>query len=161
MTNQYTGLTRNAWPGTWSPNGDHPIVISNEIKGGVHFVTGNPGDQLTDIYKQRLQEGMLVYVKNSYSNIEGNNFYVYKLIPNQVVNSSTGEYPNINDNWSKFVVSTLPQDIQLALNDLIDINTINVQEGSLLQYNARSSVWEATNNVDTQFGTLRLNGGAY
>lgn len=161
MTNPYTGLTRNVWPGTWSSNGNHPIALSNEIKGGLHFITGNTSDRLTDIPKQRLQEGMLVYVKNSYSNIEGNNFYVYKLLTGQIINGSTGEFPNVIDNWSKFEVSGLSRDVQLALSDLIDINISNIQEGSLLQYNARSSVWEATNNVDTQFGTLRLNGGAY
>lgn len=66
MPINYDGLTRNQWPGTWSPNGSHPVALNNEIRGGVHSITGDLGDQLTDISGSRLQEGMLVYVKTGY-----------------------------------------------------------------------------------------------
>ena len=71
----YDGLTRNAWTGTWSPSGDHPIVLDTEIRGGLRHVSGDLGDQLTDISGQRLQEGMLVYVKNTYGSVTGDTFY--------------------------------------------------------------------------------------
>jgi hypothetical protein len=44
----YDGLTRNQWPGTWSPSSDHPIVLDTEIRGALRFVSGGAGD-LNDI----------------------------------------------------------------------------------------------------------------
>ena len=76
----YNGLTRNAWTGTWSPSGDHPIVLDTEIRGGLRYISGDAGDQLTDITGQRLQEGMIVYVKNTYGSVTGNKFYSYSLL---------------------------------------------------------------------------------
>jgi hypothetical protein len=51
--------------------------------------------------------------------------------------------------------------VNITLSQINDVDTSNVEEGSLLQYNGRANVWEAKNNIDTAYGTLRLNGGAY
>ena len=105
MAANYNGLTRNTWSGTWSPSGNHPIVLNNEIRGGIHFVSGASGDHLTDIAGQRLEEGMMVYVKNSYSNITGDKFYIYKLRDGESRNTSTGAMPNAAENWSQFTAT--------------------------------------------------------
>jgi hypothetical protein len=95
----YDGLTRNTWTGTWSPSGDHPIVLDTEIRGSLRYVSGNLGDQLEDISGQRLQEGMLVYLKYSYSNFAGDKYYKYTLDIGEERNSSTGDLPNSSSNW--------------------------------------------------------------
>lgn len=105
MAANYNGLTRNTWSGTWSPSGDHPIAVNNEIRGGIHFVSGAAGDQLTDITGQRLEEGMMVYVKNSYSSITGDKFYIYKLRDGESRNTSTGAMPNAAENWSQLTAT--------------------------------------------------------
>ena len=102
----YDGLTRNTWPGTWSPSGNHPIVLDTEIRGSLQSITGYPGDRLTDIYGQRLQEGMMVYVSTTYTNGGytrlGNSYYTYKLLTGEIRNNSTGLSPNAEGNWSLF-----------------------------------------------------------
>jgi len=102
----YDGLTRNTWPGTWSPSGNHPIVLDTEIRGSLQSITGYPGDRLTDIYGQRLQEGMMVYVNTTYTNggytRAGNSYYTYKLLTGEIRNNSTGSSPNAEENWSLF-----------------------------------------------------------
>ena len=35
----YDGLTRNTWPGTWSPSSTHPIVLDTEVRGSLRFVS--------------------------------------------------------------------------------------------------------------------------
>jgi len=52
----YSGLTRNTWPGTWSPTSDHPIALDTELRGTLQSITGYSGDRLTDITGQRIQE---------------------------------------------------------------------------------------------------------
>lgn len=100
----YDGLTRNIWPGTWSPSSTHPIVLDTEIRGSLQSITGDLGDRLTDIYGQRLQEGMMVYVKTTYTASSytrtGDNYYTYRLLPGDVRNVSTGAAPNTEANWS-------------------------------------------------------------
>ena len=109
----YDGLTRNTWPGTWSPSGNHPIVLDTEIRGSLQSITGYPGDRLTDIYGQRLQEGMMVYVTTTYTNggytRVGNSYYTYKLLTGEIRNNSTGSSPNAEGNWSLFSGSTSTQ----------------------------------------------------
>lgn len=101
MSTNYDGLTRNTWPGTWSSSGTHPIVLDREVRGGLRFISGSDGDQLTDIQGQRLQEGMLVYVKTSYGDITGDKYYTYKLLDGESRDSSTGDMPNNSGNWSQ------------------------------------------------------------
>jgi len=67
MTVNYDGLTRNAWPGTWSPGGTHPVALDTELRGTLQSISGGTNDKLTDITGQRLTEGMLVYLKTGYT----------------------------------------------------------------------------------------------
>lgn len=97
----YDGLTRNTWTGTWSPSGTHPIVLDTEIRGGLRFVSGEEGDRLEDISGQRLQEGMLVYLKNEYGEFQGDKYYKYLLLEGEDRDLSTGEMPNDSLNWSE------------------------------------------------------------
>ena len=57
----------------------HPIVLDTEIRGGLRFVSGEEGDRLEDISGQRLQEGMLVYLKTGYEygGFQGDKYYKY------------------------------------------------------------------------------------
>ena len=153
----YNGLTRNTWPGTWSPDGDHPIVLSDEIRGGLQLVSGNTGDQLGDIPRQRLEDGMLVYLQNGYGSYTAGKYYQYKLLSGESRNQATGEMPNATGNWSEFSLDA--EAVSLGLADLNDVSADNPADGSLLQYNGTQ--WESTNNLTTPNGTLRLNGGTF
>lgn len=106
MTTNYDGLTINKWPGTWSPTGDHPIVLDREIRGGLRFVSGDQGDRLTDIPGQRLQEGMIAYLKTGYTDngveFKSNTYYQFNLLEGQTRNTSTGSLPNSVSNWAEF-----------------------------------------------------------
>ena len=106
----YDGLTKNLWPGTWSPSSTQPIVLDSEIRGGLRAVTGLSGDRLSDISGQRLEIGMLVYVRDAYSeygaSYTANTYYQYKLLTGQSRNAATGAMPNASANWSIFVVNT-------------------------------------------------------
>jgi len=57
--------------------------------------------------------------------------------------------------------SVTQEDIDLALylEDLLNIDITNLQDGSLLQYNSSTSKWEATNLIET--AGLTINGGAF
>ena len=106
MSTNYDGLTVNKWPGTWSPTGDHPIVLDREIRGGLRFVSGDQGDKLTDIPGQRLQEGMIAYLKTGYTDngieFKSNTYYQFNLLEGQTRNTSTGSLPNSVSNWAEF-----------------------------------------------------------
>lgn len=162
MAENYDGLTRNQWTGTWSPRGDFPIVLSNECRGGIHFVQGGSGDGLTDISGQRLQEGMLAYVKEAYTGVPGDRFYIYKLLSNQSRNQATGEVPNELSNWEEFgtALGTVTED-NISISMISDFDVSGAQSGALLQYNGNTQKWEARNEIDTTFGQLNLNGGTY
>lgn len=104
MSSNYNGLTRNTWPGTWSPTGNHPIVLDAEIRGALRTITGNAGDQLLDIPGQRLEVGMLVYVINTYvdsgmNTIFGDKYYKYVSQFGESRDTSTGQLPNAVQNW--------------------------------------------------------------
>lgn len=104
MSSNYDGLTINPWPGTWSPDSTHPIVLDSEIRGGLQSVSGAVGDQLTNITGQRLNEGMIVYVLNAYTvgliTRTGDTYYKYNLLPGESRNINTGEMPNSEFNWT-------------------------------------------------------------
>ena len=144
----YNGLTRNTWTGTWSPTGPHPIGIANELRGGLHAITGLPGEQLTDIPGQRLEEGMLVYVRDTYGAVTGNAFYQYSLLGGESRNPSTGIMPNNAGNWSASGIGGGAS----ALNDLSDV-AIDVPpaDGDHLIYNGTSGRWE---NAPSVAGTV-------
>ena len=100
----YNGLTRNQWPGTFSPSSNHPIVLDTEIRGGLRYVSGDSGDKVTDITGQRLQDGMIVYVENQHTagtkTFEAGKYYQYAIQSGEARDSSTGVLPNDSDNWS-------------------------------------------------------------
>ena len=109
MASNYDGLTRNVWPGTWSTGTNAPIVLDTEVRGTLHSITGNVSDRLTDIAGARIQEGMLVYVKNTYTSgsttYTGDKYYTYKLLGSEVRSTITGAVPNADGNWSLFSTS--------------------------------------------------------
>lgn len=119
----YDGLTRNTWPGTWSPSSTHPIVLDTEVRGSLRFVSGTGSDTVTNIPGQRLQEGMLVYVANSHSVYLGGAYYKYKLLSGESRNAATGAMPNATGNWE--AVNVLQQasvDLDSAgANQIVDI----------------------------------------
>jgi hypothetical protein len=104
MTTNYDGLTRNIWPGTWSPTDDNPIVLDTEVRGTLQGISGAVGDRLTNIPGKRLAEGMLVYLKNGYEadgyTRVGDTYYTYRLMAGQSRNLATGALPNIESNWN-------------------------------------------------------------
>ena len=126
----YEGLTRNTWTGTWSPTGDHPIVLDTEIRGSLRFVSGDASDQLTDITGQRLQEGMLVYVKNTYGSVTGDKYYSYSLLSGESRNPSTGDMPNAAGNWSEVSFGGAISN----LSDIGDISTNAPSAGQVLKW---------------------------
>mgnify|MGYP003307102596 CR=1 FL=1 len=126
----YDGLTRNTWTGTWSPSGDHPIVLDTEIRGSLRYVSGDAGDQLTDIQGQRLQEGMLVYVKNTYGSVTGDKYYSYSLLSGESRNASTGDMPNAAGNWSEVTFGGSISN----LSDIGDISTNAPTSGQVLKW---------------------------
>ena len=107
MSGNYDGLTRNPWPGTWSSGASHPIVLDSELRGSLRYISGASGSQLTDITGQRLEEGMLVYVKAGYTAAgytrKSETYYQYRLLPGQSRNILTGATPNSEENWREFV----------------------------------------------------------
>ena len=98
----YNGLTRNQWPGTWSPSSNHPIALDTEIRGGLRYVSGVDSDTVTGIHGQRLQDGMVVYVKNAHGGFEADRYYKYQLGAGEHRDSNTGELPNASGNWAPF-----------------------------------------------------------
>ena len=99
----YDGLTRNAWPGTWSTNGTHPIVLDVEMRGGLRLVSGLDGDTLVNIPSGMLQDGMLAYVASGYhADITDNTYYKYSILSGESRDSNTGFLPNASGNWSEF-----------------------------------------------------------
>lgn len=106
----YSGLTRNLWPGTFSPTANHPIVLDTELRGSLRTVSGSVGDRLTDITGQRLEEGMLVYLKSGYTSgltvRVGGTYYKYTLQVGETRNNITGAMPNAEANWSLNSFST-------------------------------------------------------
>ena len=121
----YNGLTRNAWPGTWSPSSNHPIVLDTEMRGGLRYVSGDSGDRVSDITGQRLQDGMLIYVKKSHEGFEAEQYYSFKLLAGEYRDSSTGELPNNTSNWEEF----RPKVDSATTTNLIDSAYVQARQG--------------------------------
>ena len=107
MAGNYDGLTRNLWPGTWSASASHPIVLDAELRGSLRSISGAIGSRLTDITGQRLEEGMLVFVKTGYVaggfTRDSGGYYQYSLLPGESRDVNTGASPNAEANWSEFI----------------------------------------------------------
>jgi hypothetical protein len=103
MSTDYSGLTRNVWPGTWSTGSNSPIALDTELRGTLQSISGNSGDRLTDIPGARLTEGMLVYVKTGYTaglvTRTGDSYYKYNLQVGESRSAVTGAMPNAEANW--------------------------------------------------------------
>lgn len=147
----YDGLTRNAWTGTWSPAGDHPIVLDTEIRGGLRYISGNTGDQLTDITGQRLQEGMLVYVKNSYGSVTGDTFYKYSLLTGESRNLSTGDMPNAAGNWSEVTFGGSISNI----GDITNVSSTAPTTGQVLKWDGTE--WAPSSDLTGSGGSGSTN----
>jgi hypothetical protein len=64
----------------------------------------------------------------------------------------------------KVKVGTPVRRVIQARNDLSalgDVDVTNLNAGALLQYSETNEKWVATNNVETDEGELRLNGGVF
>ena len=159
----YNGLTRNQWPGTWSPSSDHPIVLDTEIRGGLRYVSGNSGDRLSDITGQRLQDGMVVYVENGYTEgsvtYQSGQYYKYNVLAGESRDASTGVLPNDSDNWEFFKpdVSGLSYDSSSGLITITtsDGNTItdsiNLNPFSTTDLSEGNNLYYTTARVDSAF----------
>ena len=102
----YDGLTRNAWPGTWSTAGTHPIALDVELRGGLRLVSGSGTDTLVGIPSGMLQDGMLAYVASGYHpDILSNTYYKYSILDGESRDGNTGFLPNDSGNWS--ILSTV------------------------------------------------------
>jgi hypothetical protein len=87
----YDGLSRNAWPGTWSTNGTHPIILDTEQRGGLRYVSGSGTDILVNIPSGMLQDGMLAYVASGYhADVSANKYYKYSILDGESRNGDTG-----------------------------------------------------------------------
>jgi hypothetical protein len=162
MPVDYNGLTRNSWPGTFSPSSFHPIVLDREIRGSLRTIAGTSGDQLTDISGQRLEDGMLVYLQSGY--ISGsyirsaNTYYKYSILSGQVRNSSTGSLPNSEANWTAYSPNlvagtgvtlvtnpttgaiTINTAASASLNDLSNVLITDPSAGQVLKFNGTAWV---------------------
>lgn len=158
MSTNYDGLTRNTWTGTWSPTGDHPIVLDTEIRGSLQSISGSFGDRLTNITGQRLTEGMLVFVKSEYTadgyTRAAKSYYQYNLLNGQSRDPNTGVMPNTEANWTIFTVSS-------TINKLEDIGNVDaaapITDGSVLQYDVATQKWVAR----TALTGITLDAGNY
>lgn len=133
----YDGLTRNAWPGTWSPSANHPIVLDTELRGSLRFVSGTSGDQLSDITGQRLQDGMLVYIANSYGDYTGGEYYKYSVLSGESRDSNTGELPNNPGNWSNYSAESGLKQVSIDLGPAgseATIDTFSTTEYRTIKY---------------------------
>jgi hypothetical protein len=137
MSSDYSGLTRNLWTGTFSPTASHPIVLDTEIRGSLRTVSGSSGDRLTDITGQRLEEGMLVYLKTGYTAGAtvrvGGLYYRYNLQVGESRNGSTGAMPNAEANWtvnqSGLTVSNI-DGFDVVANEVENVTTIRFDSDS-------------------------------
>lgn len=87
------------------------------------------------------------------------------------VNNITNNITNINDSITNInnsitnVTNNITEITQkvdtLPIENLSNVDADSPESGSLLQYNGSAGRWQATNNIETTFGTLRLNGGAF
>jgi hypothetical protein len=148
MTTNYDGLTKNSWPGTWSPSSNAPIALDTELRGTLQSISGETGDRLTDIYGQRLTEGMMVYLKTGYSADgkirSGDTYYKYKLLNGESRNTSTGSMPNSESNWTE--VSFGSSSNQVASGNL-DLSKDLV-------------ITSTTDSTDLLTGALQVRGGS-
>ena len=96
---------------TLTSNSDQPIVVDKDIRGSLQYISGDSDDQLLDISGRRLQEGMLVYIKNRYEEADTPNpttrkaetYYQYTLDSDdsEIRDFSDGSLANNIGNWAE------------------------------------------------------------
>lgn len=150
----YDGLTRNAWPGTWSPSANHPIVLDTELRGSLRFVSGESGDQLSDITGQRLQDGMLVYVANSYGDYTGGEYYKYSILDGESRNGSTGELPNNPGNWSNYSTGSGLKQVSIDLGSPGSESTIDTFDAS--DYRTAKYIIQLEKSADNKYHSAEI-----
>jgi len=150
----YDGLTRNAWPGTWSPSANHPIVLDTELRGSLRYVSGLSGDRLADITGQRLQDGMLVYVANSYGDYTGGEYYKYSVLTGESRNASTGELPNNPANWSNYSENSGLKQVSISLGSAGSESTIDTF--SVTEYRTIKYVIQLEKDSDSKYHSAEI-----
>ena len=101
------GLPGINFANTLISDGEHPLVLDGDLRGTLQYITGDDSDQLLDILGSRLQEGMLVYIKRTYDELDGTTrtaetYYQYKLQSGDSearVEAAGGTLPNAIGNW--------------------------------------------------------------
>ena len=148
----YDGLTRNAWPGTWSTNGTHPITLDTEQRGSLRYKSGSGTDTLVNIPSGMLQDGMLVYVASGYhADVSTDKYYKYSVLEGESRNSDTGFLPNASGNWSEFTTGGDVTTSQLNYVSGIAVYASGNAGGGARTYNNVTANFTMTDSSDVVF----------
>ena len=148
----YDGLTRNAWPGTWSTNGTHPITLDTEQRGGLRYISGSGTDTLVNIPSGMLQDGMLAYVASGYhADVSTDKYYKYSILEGESRNSDTGFLPNASGNWSEFITGGDVTTSQLNYVSGIAVYASGNAGGGARTYNNVTANFTMTDSSDVVF----------
>ena len=148
----YDGLTRNAWPGTWSTNGTHPITLDTEQRGGLRYISGSGTDTLVNIPSGMLQDGMLAYVASGYhADVSTDKYYKYSVLEGESRNSDTGFLPNASGNWSEFTTGGDVTTSQLNYVSGIAVYASGNAGGGARTYNNVTANFTMTDSSDVVF----------
>ena len=148
----YDGLTRNAWPGTWSTNGTHPITLDTEQRGGLRYISGSGTDTLVNIPSGMLQDGMLAYVASGYhADVSSDKYYKYSILEGESRNSDTGFLPNASGNWSEFTTGGDVTTSQLNYVSGIAVYASGNAGGGARTYNNVTANFTMTDSSDVVF----------
>ena len=120
-------------------SGGPPIALNNEIRGGIHRISGLSGDQLGDIDARYLQVGMLVYdeTQDTYYMYKNNNIDPPSDNPdsNDPYRGADGRLPNVigvigsnGSNWIEF--RSAPE----MLSEIDNVHITSPAAGQVLEY---------------------------
>lgn len=108
--------------------------------------------ELEDVDAQNLLDKAYLQYNPQTSKWEANTSLHYDVI------ALTTDVQDLQNNFQADVREIVSD---LSLSDLGDVQSGRPASGSLLQYNGEVQEWQATNNIETTFGSLRLNGGVF
>jgi len=57
--------------------------------------------------------------------------------------------------------AVVPGASKTRLAEMNDVDTTNLSDGALIQYDATTAKFKTTNTIETESGTLKLSGGIY
>ena len=123
-------------------SGVAPIALGNEIRGGIHRISGQPGDTLADIRGTHLQAGMLVYDGLA------NKYFMYRNVGDPPANppvandpyrDANGRLPNNNpenpgaddSNWIEFLEGQLWNITEYDYSDSVNSPRLFRDEGNI------------------------------